>query len=171
MTKSTLVYSRKEKPMQQEIDAKNAVFWNELCGSGLARHIGITEITPESIKLYDKAYMGVYPYLEKYVTSADLKGKRVLDIGLGYGTLGQFIDSMGCDYYGLDIAEGPVAMMTDRLKLAGRETEGRVQVGSALNIPYADGYFDYVYSDSNDHGSELSNNIKCSHKNLLFQKI
>jgi ubiquinone/menaquinone biosynthesis C-methylase UbiE len=133
--------------MQQNVvDRKNAIFWNELCGSGLARLIGMTKITPESIRAYDKAYLDLYPYLERYVTSQNLKGKRVLEVGLGFGTLGQLIDSMGCEYYGLDIAEGPVAMMKDRLKMAGKQTEGRVRLGSALNIPFEDGYFDYVYS-------------------------
>lgn len=133
--------------MQQNVvDRKNATFWNELCGSGLAHLIGMTEITPESIKAYDRAYLCLYPYLEKYVTSQNLKDKHVLEVGLGFGTLGQLISSMGCEYYGLDIAEGPVAMMNDRLRMAGRKIEGRVRLGSALAIPFEDGYFDYIYS-------------------------
>lgn len=131
---------------QGEIDTRNADFWNELCGSGLAQSLGITENTPASLRRFDDAYMALYPYLAPYVTAEDLSGKRVLEIGPGYGTLGQFIASRGCRYYGLDIAAGPVAMMRYRLALLGRECEDRVQQGSALDIPHSDASFDYVYS-------------------------
>jgi len=131
---------------QSETDARNAAFWNELCGSGLARSIGINDRTPESLRKFDEAYMTMYPYLARYVTAENLMGKRTLEIGLGYGTLGQLIASRGCQYHGLDIADGPVEMMRYRLALLGKEAAARVQTGSALDIPYPDGTFDYVYS-------------------------
>ena len=37
---------------------------------------------------------------------------------VGHGTLGQLIALRGCQYYGLDIADGPVEMMRYRLALA-----------------------------------------------------
>jgi SAM-dependent methyltransferase len=131
---------------QSETDVRNAAFWNELCGSGLARSLGITDQTPESLRKFDEAYLALYPYLSFYVTEQDLKGKRLLEIGLGYGTLGQIIARRGCQYHGLDIAQGPVEMMRYRLALLGQEGGGRVQQGSALDIPYPEGSFDYVYS-------------------------
>jgi len=131
---------------QSETDVRNAAFWNELCGSTLARSLGITDRTPESLRKFDEAYMALYPYLSPYVTEQDLKGKRLLEIGLGYGTLGQIIAQHGCQYHGLDIADGPVEMMRYRLALLGKEAGGRIQKGSALDIPYPEGTFDYVYS-------------------------
>jgi SAM-dependent methyltransferase len=131
---------------QSETDVRNAAFWNELCGSGLARSIGINDRTQESLQKFDEAYMAMYPYLARYVTAENLTGKRTLEIGLGYGTLGQLIASRGCQYHGLDIADGPVEMMRYRLALLGKETGARVQKGSALDIPHPDGTFDYVYS-------------------------
>jgi SAM-dependent methyltransferase len=131
---------------QSETDVRNAAFWNELCGSGLARSLGITDQTPESLRKFDEAYLALYPYLSSYVTEQDLKGKRLLEIGLGYGTLGQIIARRGCQYHGLDIAQGPVEMMRYRLALLGQEGGRRVQQGSALDIPYPEGAFDYVYS-------------------------
>ena len=131
---------------QSETDIRNAAFWNELCGSGLARSIGITDRTPESLRKFDEAYMAMYPYLARYVTAENLTAKRTLEIGLGYGTLGQLIALRGCQYHGLDIADGPVEMMRYRLALLGKEAGARVQKGSALDIPYPDGIFDYVYS-------------------------
>ena len=131
---------------QNEIDAQNARFWDELCGTGLARSLGITEITPDSLKKFDQAYMEMYPYLPGYVTAENLKNKKVLEIGLGFGTLGQFLASQGCDYHGLDIAAGPAEMMKDRLSLLGKKSSDHVRVGSALDIPFKDESFDYVYS-------------------------
>ncbi len=51
----------------------------------------------------------------------------------------------GFDYNGLDIAEGPVAMVRDRIgRLGFDDPEGRVQTGSILDAPYPDGSFDRV---------------------------
>ena len=131
---------------QTDVDSRNAQFWDELCGSGLARSLGITENTPESLQKFDHAYMGMYPYLQPYVTDEDLAGRKVMEIGLGYGTLGQLIASRGCLYHGLDIAPGPVAMMRYRLEFLGQDLGDRIRQGSALEIPWPDGSFDCVYS-------------------------
>jgi len=134
--------------MQQgAIDTENAKFWNELCGSTLARLLGITDASPESLRRYDAAYLAFYPYLQRYVERERLHNKRVLEIGPGYGTLGQLLASAGCDYHGLDISEAPVAMMRHRLIALGlTNVEQRVLIGSALEIPHADASFAYVYA-------------------------
>ena len=131
---------------QKIIDAKNAEFWNELCGTWMARVHGITEVTPENLRQFDKTYLDYYPYLAPYVAKENLTNKKVLEIGLGYGTLGQLLASQGGEYYGLDIAQGPVEMMRYRLNQLGQPGELRVKVGSALDIPYPEQYFDYVYT-------------------------
>jgi SAM-dependent methyltransferase len=131
---------------QSEIDIRNARFWNELCGSSLARSLGIKEVSIESLKQFDLAYLGLYPYLSQYVVGEKVRNRMVLEIGLGYGTLGQMLAEQGCHYHGLDIAEGPVGMMCYRLSTMGKEWKGRVQVGSILDAPYGDSVFDYLYS-------------------------
>lgn len=132
---------------QKQIDSKNAKFWNELCGSRLARSLGTMEVTLESLRRFDDAYLSMYPYLWDYVENEELEGKKILEIGLGYGTLfGRVLSSTDCEYYGIDIAEGPVDMMRYRLSLLGRGGRERVNVGSALDIHYEDECFDYVYS-------------------------
>lgn len=131
---------------QQDIDIKNAGFWNELCGSSLARSLGITDMSTDTLRIFDEAYLTLYPYLLEYVSNEDLHGKKVFEIGLGYGTLGQKLAEGGCDYHGLDIAARPVSMMGYRLSQIGCDWEGKVQVGSILNAPFQDSSFDYVYS-------------------------
>jgi len=132
---------------QTEVDGRNRRFWDELCGTSLATHLGITSDDPDSLKRFDASYFDIYPYLAQYAPAADLKGKKLLEIGLGYGTLGQYLAEQGCDYHGLDIAEGPVKMMRYRLGMRGvAHPESKVSQGSALEIPHADETFDFVYS-------------------------
>ena len=52
---------------QGAIDAGNARFWDELCGSALARSLGIADASPESLRRFDAAYLGHYPYLAGYL--------------------------------------------------------------------------------------------------------
>jgi SAM-dependent methyltransferase len=134
-------------PEQVELDARNAAFWDELCGSAFARRLGITDASPESLARFDAAYLAFYPYLSGYVEREAPAGRRVLEVGLGYGTLGELIARRGGDYHGLDIAEAPVEMTRERLRRLGfDESEERVQVGSALAVPHPDESFDLVYS-------------------------
>jgi len=150
------------------IDRQNAEFWNELCGTAAARALGITELSPENLRRFDEWYMTYYPYLEKYFRPAEIQGKRVLEIGLGYGTLGQVLALRGCRYHGLDIATNPVAMMRYRLSLLGLEGGHRLHVGSALDIPYKASTFDCVYSiGCLHHTGDLRRGISEVHRVLV----
>jgi SAM-dependent methyltransferase len=131
---------------QVELDRQNATFWSELCGSGLARSLGITGNEPGALERFDDEYFGLYPYLKSYVDRVDLASRDVLEIGLGYGTLGQYIAECGGVYHGLDIAPSPVEMMRHRLRLLGLDGDDGVLQGSALEIPWPDATFDAVYS-------------------------
>src|SRR6185436_10009706 len=101
-----------------------------------AQHLGIADHSLESLKRFDDFYLatdvyrrrGMYPYLLRRVPVHTMRDKRVLEVGLGYGTLGQKIAEAGADYVGLDIAEGPVKMMNHRLRL--QSLPGGAQQGS-----------------------------------------
>ena len=131
-----------------DVDRRNAAFWDELCGSGLARSLGITARSGAALERFDDAYWSMYPYLARYVERGGPRAP-VLEIGLGYGTLGQELATRDPDYHGLDIAEGPVEMMRHRLAMLGvpvEEAERRVRVGSVLEMPYPDASFGTVYT-------------------------
>lgn len=131
---------------QDTIDARNAAFWDELCGTSLARQVGVEDSSAESLARFDAAYLGHYPYLERYLP-ARLNGERVLEIGLGYGTLSALLIERGADFHGVDIAAGPVEMVRHRLRLAGADRpDERVLQGSALALPHRDASFDRLYS-------------------------
>jgi ubiquinone/menaquinone biosynthesis C-methylase UbiE len=133
-----------EPSNQASIDQANRAFWDELCGSGLAKHLGITDRTPASLEKYDRAYLDLYPYLLHRVDINEIRGKKVLEIGLGYGTLSQQLMNVAEDYSGLDIAAGPVSIVNERLRLSDRKG-GAVQ-GSMLQCPFPDESFDAVVS-------------------------
>jgi SAM-dependent methyltransferase len=152
---------------QTQIDRQNESFWSELCGSALARSLGITTSGPDALRRFDAAYFGLYPYLAGYVDRFDLAGRPVLEVGLGYGTLGQYIVERGAVYHGLDIAPTPVAMMQHRLRLLGSGGEERVQQGSALEIAWPDATFDFVYSiGCLHHTGDLKRSVSEVHRVL-----
>ena len=127
------------------LDAQNAAFWDELCGTTLARSVGVTGRTTADLRKFDDAYLSFYPYLSGYLPD-DLAGQRVVEIGLGYGTLGGVIVDRGARYTGIDISPGPVAMMQHRIALAGREGHCDARQASALALPFADDELDLVVS-------------------------
>ena len=129
-------------PAQGDIDAGNVVYWNTLCGTPAAQVLGITDDSTESLRKFDDWYFAYYPYLSQYIPFEQLRGRRVLEVGLGYGTVSQRLAECGAEYTGLDIAEGPVAMVNERMRRLGNS--GRAQRGSILTAPFGDESFDCV---------------------------
>jgi SAM-dependent methyltransferase len=127
-----------------DVSQRNAEFWDELCGSQLARAVGIRDASPAELARFDAAYLDMYPYLLGYFPPARVEGRRVLDIGLGYGTLAEALARRGADYHGLDIAAGPVAMARERLARVPGARPEQIQQGSALALPFPDASFDLV---------------------------
>jgi SAM-dependent methyltransferase len=128
----------------RDVDKANAEFWDELCGTTMARELGIRDHSPESLRRFDEAYFAFYPYLLKHARLDELAGRRVLEVGLGYGSLGQRIAAAGARYIGLDLARGPLAMMRHRLQGGGRP--GTVIRGSILECPLPSESVDIVVS-------------------------
>jgi SAM-dependent methyltransferase len=128
------------------LDDRNAAFWDELCGTNLARKLGISDASEESLARFDEAYFVLYPYLLGYFPRETVEGRRLLEIGLGYGSLGEALARLGADYHGLDLAEAPVVMMRARLARVPGARPEQVTQGSALELPFDDGTFDQVAS-------------------------
>ena len=131
---------------QPVIDEANAAFWDELCGANLARDTGVTDASPASLARFDRGYFELYPYLAEYLRGPEMAGRRLLEIGLGYGTVAEYLARAGADYHGLDIAAGPVDMVRHRLASAPGAQPEQVQQGSALELPFPDASFDRVVS-------------------------
>ena len=129
---------------KSELNKANADYWNELCGTTWAKKLGIVDHSNESLSKFDQAFFERYPYLFKYLDFSKMKEKKIMEVGLGYGTVGQAIAEAGADYTGLDIAEGPVKMMNHRLRLKG--LSGKAFVGSMLECPMETDSLDIVVS-------------------------
>lgn len=127
---------------QVNISSKNSDFWNELCGSQLAKSLGIMDSSKESLKKFDDWYFDFYPYLFEHIPFEQLSGRDVLEIGLGYGTVSQRLAEVGAIYTGLDIAAGPVLMVNHRLEQNG--LQGRAVQGSILEPEFAPESFDSI---------------------------
>jgi SAM-dependent methyltransferase len=123
-------------------DEQNSEFWDTLCGTNLAVSLGITDRSLASLRKFDDWYFNFYPYLAKHIPFESFCGRRVLEVGLGYGSVAQRIAESGAAYVGLDIANGPVEMANHRLCTLG--LDGCAQVGSILQAPFASEIFDYV---------------------------
>lgn len=152
--------------MVADISARNSLFWNELCGTALAKSLGISDSSPSSLEKFDNWYFTFYPYLLRYVRPELCAGKRVLEIGLGYGTVGQRLAQAGATYTGLDIASGPVEMMRHRLAMHG--LPGNAVEGDALDCPFKSDSFDFVIAiGSLHHTGNLARAIDEVHRVLV----
>jgi ubiquinone/menaquinone biosynthesis C-methylase UbiE len=125
---------------------KNQTFWNELCGTRAFKNLGLNEVNPTSIKKFDEWYMDYYPYLYDYIHFDSLSDKKVLEIGLGFGTVGEKLFKKAKLYTGLDYAEGPVAMMNQRISWNNIQDSASAQQGDARKLPFEDNTFDVVVS-------------------------
>jgi SAM-dependent methyltransferase len=126
------------------VDSANAEFWAEMCGTSFARVTGTAGADKDSIRAFDRAFLKFYPYLDDFVRFDELRGKDVLEVGLGYGTVSQRIAESGANLIGLDVSSGPVRWLEHRLGMF--DLPGRAVQGSILDAPFPDRSFDVVVS-------------------------
>jgi SAM-dependent methyltransferase len=117
------------------IDDRNRAFWDEACGTVAASSRGLNTSAE-----FDRWFFQYYPFLNRYITAPHFAGRRVLEVGLGYGSVGQRLIDLGADYVGLDIAAGPIR------SLRQRQIGAAALQGSVLALPFQDGSFDAVVS-------------------------
>ena len=122
----------------------NATFWDNWCQSYNSGDIVLDEITPSALEGYDRGYLDYYPYLLRRIRVDDMRGQRVLEVGLGFGTLGQKIVEAGADYLGMDVAGNSVDLMNHRMQLHG--LSGEAVQGNFLSNDLPGDAFDVVVS-------------------------
>ena len=135
--------------MANNVDQENRDFWDELCGTQLANSLGITDNSAESLRRFDDWFFDFYPYLDEEIPFGELSGKRVLEVGLGYGSVTGRLFESGAVVTALDIAQGPVSMATHRAKLLDCNCEA-IQA-SILAPPFPDESFDAVIGVDSYH--------------------
>lgn len=134
---------------EESYSAQNASFWDELCGTNIARQLGIDDKSPASLRKFDEWFFGFYPYLRSFIDRSICSSISVLEVGLGYGSVASYIAKSKYQYTGLDIADGPVSMRQFRLKMDN--LDGDARVGDALNAPFEDASFDAIVAIGSLH--------------------
>ncbi len=126
----------------RDIDSANSIFWNELCGTSLARALGITDDRAESLDRFDRWYFDYYPYLVDEIPFGQVAGERILEVGPGYGSVAGRLLRAGAQLTVLDIASGPVSMVAHRARLLG--VNCLPLQASILDAPLAGQSFDRI---------------------------
>jgi len=126
------------------IDNDNDAYWSEMSGTRAAKKLGIAPNDPNSHVVFDEWFFWYYPYLANtsIIPWSDLMGKDVLEVGLGYGSVGRKAINCGAIYTGLDVARGPI----DYLSETTQSSTPTFLQESVLSMPFPDKRFDYVIS-------------------------
>jgi ubiquinone/menaquinone biosynthesis C-methylase UbiE len=127
----------------------NAAFWNELCGTNIATKLGLTDGSPQSLQTFDEWFFSFYPYLQPFLNKALVGQEKILEVGLGYGSVSTYLASEKRSYTGMDIAPVAVEMCNSRLLQIQGDHKGIE--GNALSAPFSDSNFDAVVAIGSLH--------------------
>ncbi len=116
-------------------------FWNEAsCGESLLLHGTDRAAYEEQARIRYE----LEPYIAELAGFDGVKGKRVLEIGVGLGADHQRFAEAGADLHGIDLTERAVEHTRRRLAVFGLTSQ--LTVGDAENQSFPDKSFDRVYS-------------------------
>lgn len=128
--------------MATGLSAANSAYWSDLCGSRAAAKLGIQAGSEEGIELFDRWFFKFYPYLddETFIPWSALSALRVLEIGLGYGSVTRRLNRCCNEVISLDIAPRAVDF--------ARSTAPGISAirASALQIPLPNNSVDHIIS-------------------------
>ncbi|MBP6447515.1 MAG: class I SAM-dependent methyltransferase [Saprospiraceae bacterium] len=123
------------------------LFWEELCGTYAFNRLGLKEINRENIILFDDYYWNYYPYLKKYLSIPEIEKKNVLEIGLGFGTVSQYLFENAKSYVGVDFSINPCNIVNQRIAWSNKINQTNTAINAdAKFLPFSDKSFDFVVS-------------------------
>jgi SAM-dependent methyltransferase len=94
---------------------------------------------------YDRFRYQNERHLPACLKALNVAGKKVLEIGLGEGSDSEQLIRLGARWSGVDLTGESVSRVRTRLSLRELPYE-QLQQGSVLDLPFADGLFDMVFS-------------------------
>jgi len=86
-------------------------------------------------QLYPPETYVLEPSMRRILAGARLNGKRVLDVGCGYGRFAEYMKDLGADVLGIDICQEMVARSSHSIEC---------QWGDVQDIPFRNGTFDFI---------------------------
>ncbi len=136
-------------------------------------------------QFYEVCYFGQdkgQPIFSKIINYSKLKGKKVLEIGCGSGTIARQLAASGAIFTAVDLTPQAIANTKKQLEFAHLKAD--VREADAENLPFKDETFDFVWSwgvihhtpDTPKAASEIYRVLKKGgqasimiyHKNSLF---
>jgi len=106
----------------------------------------------EFYETYDRFRYATEGHILEELDRLDLKGKRVLEIGLGQGADSMQLINRGAQFNGIDLTDESVRRVIERFTLLNKPYQS-VQRANARQIPFPDNHFDVVYSHGVIHHS------------------
>ena len=94
---------------------------------------------------YDRFRYQNERHLPGCLEALNVAGKKVLEIGLGEGSDSERLIRLGARWSGVDLTAESVSRVRTRLTLRDLPYD-KVRQGSVLDLPFADGSFDMVFS-------------------------
>ena len=94
---------------------------------------------------YDAFRYGREAHILRQLSSLDVRGKRVLEVGLGLGADAEQLIRRGAIWSGIDLTPASVERVAQRFALRDLPHES-VRCASVLSIPHPDDGFDMVFS-------------------------
>jgi SAM-dependent methyltransferase len=116
-------------------------FWNDAsCGEDL-----YLEGTDQAgYEAQARTRYNLEPYIADFAGFKDVRGERVLEIGVGLGADHEQFARGGADLYGIDLTERSIEHTRRRLAVFGLTSH--IAVGDAERLDFQDESFDLVYS-------------------------
>jgi SAM-dependent methyltransferase len=126
------------------IDAEKAAvrdFWDDAaCGERLY----LPGVSADAFRSQAQLRYDLEPYIQGFARFDDVRGKRVLEIGVGLGADHQRFAEGGAVLSGIDLTPRAIEMTRNRFAALGLVSD--LKVGDAEHLGYPDATFDLVYS-------------------------
>lgn len=133
-------------------------FWEqEPCGTAPAIVGDRQAHSREWFEQVEQYRYDVEPFIHAVAQFTRHRGKRMLEVGVGAGTDHLQWARAGCDCHGVDLTDAAIDTTRERLALYGLQSQ--LQRVDAETLPFADGFFDLVYSWGVIHHSERPDRI------------
>jgi radical SAM superfamily enzyme YgiQ (UPF0313 family)/ubiquinone/menaquinone biosynthesis C-methylase UbiE len=128
--------------LHEEYKKRTQAHWTKApCGSNYSDEAPFTLTYFEEIE--DHRYR-THPWIKEVIESFDIKGKKVLEIGIGMGTDNLNLARRGANMHGIDLTPRNLEITKKRLSLYGLNSQ--LVTADAENLPYADNSMDFIYS-------------------------
>lgn len=138
-----MIDTRKYKELSsEEYKRQTRIYWtNTPCGSNYSEETTLSRNYFDEIE--NHRYKN-HPWIIEALSTFNIKGKKVLEIGYGIGTDHLQMAKHGGLMHGLDLTPISYEITKKRFEIYGLHSE--LRIGDGEYLPYPENYFDFVYS-------------------------